>query len=75
MATRDAATERQEIIQTVGALSDDAIGKLAPYVSFLRHEDKAPDAGARKGRKTRTGKARDPNDQWILDVLLGDIGE
>jgi hypothetical protein len=75
MAMRGATTKRQEIIQAINTLSDDAIGKLAPYVAFLRHGDKAPDAGARKGGKREVGKAKDPKDQWILDVLLGDIGE
>jgi hypothetical protein len=31
-------TERQDIHQIIDTLSDDAIGKLASYAAFLRHE-------------------------------------
>jgi hypothetical protein len=60
MTTQTVITERQEIIQIIDTLSDDAIGKLAPYVAFLRYEDSTPNAEtieaieecrARKGKR------------------------
>jgi hypothetical protein len=53
-------TERQALIETINALSDGAIAKLAPYADFLRHEDETPNAEtiaaieecrARKGKR------------------------
>ncbi|MDR1916656.1 MAG: hypothetical protein LBQ58_08795 [Synergistaceae bacterium] len=38
MTTQTVSTERQEIIQIIDTLSDDAIDKLASYAAFLRHE-------------------------------------
>jgi hypothetical protein len=38
MTTQTVTTERQDIHQIIDTLSDDAIGKLASYAAFLRHE-------------------------------------
>jgi type IV secretory pathway VirB4 component len=44
MSTQTAATERETLIETINALSDAAILKLAPYAAFLRYEDEIPNA-------------------------------
>jgi hypothetical protein len=38
MTTETVTTRKQEVIQIIDTLSDDAIGKLASYAAFLRHE-------------------------------------
>jgi hypothetical protein len=60
MSTQTVTTERETLIETINALSDAAISKLAPYAAFLQYEDETPNAEtiaaieecrARKGKR------------------------
>jgi hypothetical protein len=44
MTTQTVSTDRETLIETINALSDAAILKLAPYAAFLRYEDETPNA-------------------------------
>jgi type IV secretory pathway VirB4 component len=44
MSAQTVTTERKTLIETINALSDAAILKLAPYAAFLRYEDEIPNA-------------------------------
>jgi hypothetical protein len=74
MTTQTVTTERQEIIQIIDTLSDDAIGKLAPYVAFLRYEDETPNAetaaviSSALSTNARNGKTR----QEFFDAMHSD---
>jgi type IV secretory pathway VirB4 component len=44
MTTSTVTTVRETLMETINALSDAAISKLAPYAAFLRYEDEIPNA-------------------------------
>jgi hypothetical protein len=70
-------TERQELIDTIGVLSDTAIEKLAPYVAFLQYADETPNTetiAAIEECRARKGK-RASSVNELLERLNNDEGD
>jgi hypothetical protein len=76
-ATQTVTTERQELIDVISALSDTAIEKLTPYVTFLQYEDETPNAetiAAIEECRARKGK-RASSVNELLERLNSDEGD
>jgi antitoxin component of RelBE/YafQ-DinJ toxin-antitoxin module len=77
MTTSTVITERETLIETINALSDVAISKLAPYAAFLRYEDEIPNAetiAAIEECRARKGKRAASVDE-LLERLNSDEGD